>query len=41
MRYLHWANGPGKVGTRETIFVNRKFEKNVGNFATVAVKFTS
>ena len=40
MRYLHWTNGPGKVWTRKTNFV-KKNEKNVGNFATVAVKFTS
>ena len=40
MRYLHWTNGPGKVWTMETIFVKQKFEKNIGNFATVAVKFT-
>ena len=38
MRYVHWTNGPGKAWTRETIFV-KKIEKNVGNFATVAVKF--
>ena len=30
MRYPHWTNGPGKVWTRETIFV-KKNEKNVGN----------
>ena len=23
MRYLHWTNGPGKVWTRETIFVKK------------------
>ena len=37
MRYFYWTNGPGKVWTRETIFV-KKNEKNVGNFATAAVK---
>ena len=31
MRYLHWTNGPGKVWTRETIFIKQ-------NFATVAFK---
>ena len=41
MRYLHWTNGPGKVWTGETIFVKKIFEKNVGIFAIVAVKFTS
>ena len=40
MGYLRWTNGPGKVWTRETIYV-KKIEKNVGNFAIVAVKFTS
>ena len=34
------SNGPGRIWNRETIFVN-KIVKNVGNFATVAVKFTS
>ena len=38
MRYLHWTNGPGKVWTRETIFVKKIFEKNVGIFTIVAVK---
>ena len=40
MRYLHWINGPGKVWTRETIFVKKTLKK-CGNFATVAIKFTS
>ena len=30
MRYLHWTNGPGKVWTRETIFVKKIFEKMSG-----------
>ena len=37
---LHWTNGPGKVWTRETVFV-KKNGRNFGNFATVAVKLTS
>ena len=32
---------PGNVWNRETIFDQKKNEKNNGNFATVAVKFTS
>ena len=36
------SNGPGKIWARETIFVKKKKnEKNVRNFATFAVKFTS
>ena len=31
---------PGKVWTSETIFVKKKIVNNVGNSATVAVKFT-
>ena len=27
MRYLHWTNRPGKVWTRETIFVKKKWKK--------------
>ena len=39
MRYIHLTNGPGKIWSRETIFVKKnKIEKNVVNFATVAVK---
>ena len=30
MRYLHWTNGPGKVWTRQTIFVKKLFEKMSG-----------
>ena len=30
MRYLHWTNGPGKVWTRETIFVKKIIEKMSG-----------
>ena len=35
------AKCPGMVWTAETIFVKQEFEKNVGNFVIVAVKFSS
>ena len=32
MRYLHWTNGPGKVWTRKTIFVKKKYLKKMSGF---------
>ena len=29
MRYLYWTNGPGKVWTRETIFVKKNLKKKM------------